>query len=46
MVDNYEMVKNFLIQSGFKENENFINATMFVPNHEQQDFSFWIIEDL
>ena len=46
MVDNYETVKNFLIQSGFKEFENFVNATMFVPNYEQQDFSFLLVEEL
>ena len=46
MVDNYEPIKDFLIQSGFKEFENFLDATMFVPNFDKHDFSFLLVEAL
>ena len=46
MVENYEVVKKQLIQSGFKEFENFVDASIFVPNLETQDFSFQWLEAL
>ena len=46
MVENYDEVKNLLQQVGFKEFENFIDASIFVPNMESHDFSFLWVEAL
>ena len=44
MVDNYKSVKDILIQFGFEESKHFLDATMFVPNYDPQDYSFLVIE--
>ena len=46
MVDDYEGVKNYLIQAGFKEFENFLDARMFLVGYDPEDFSFVLIEAL
>jgi lipopolysaccharide biosynthesis glycosyltransferase len=46
MVDEYEEIKKCLTQVGFKEFENFIDASIFVPNLDTEDFSFLWVERL
>ena len=46
MVENYDELKKLLVQVGFKEYEDFIDASIFVPNLDENDFSFLWIEAL
>ncbi len=46
MVDDYDTIKNYLTRAGFKEFEHFINATVFIPGYDKEDFSFPMIEAL
>jgi lipopolysaccharide biosynthesis glycosyltransferase len=46
MVDEYEEIKNCLMPFGFKEYEHFIDASIFVPNFDKEDFSFLWVEKL